>query len=293
MVPQITHLIPEVAAHQYTAAPSSTIVSAAKSLQVTIRGVLGSEYETFLQGSYKNDTGVPDLNDVDVVALRKHTYSRVFTNLPPGEPITWDAIFTDVQSRLEASHHYRGKTERGDKCIKVNTLFKADVVPAVHLGSPSIDPIAVYSFREGSERKNYPRVHYEHGKHKNASTAGNYKPTVRMFKRWTRNWFGGTDVAPSFYIECLVHSVPDGLFTSDPPDTFVRIADHIVNKLNRYSVVMSVAGDKDILTSDEWSPEKFDAVQGQVGRSLSLAAQAFNAMSSEQAGRLWREAFNE
>jgi hypothetical protein len=53
-------------------------VAAAKSVQETIRSVLGGDYETFLQGSYRNDTGVPDLNDVDVVALRKWTTSAVF-----------------------------------------------------------------------------------------------------------------------------------------------------------------------------------------------------------------------
>lgn len=293
MASRLTHLIPDAAARRYTAAPAPSTVSAAKSLQESIRDVLGNDYDTFLQGSYKNNTGVPNLNDVDVVALRKHTYTRVFTDLPPGEPITWEAIFADVQSRLEASHHYRGKTELGDKCITVNTTFKADVVPAVHLGDPAIDPIAVHSFRQASERKNYPRDHYERGVEKHARTANNYKPTVRMFKRWSRSWFAGTDMAPSFYVECLVHSVRDGFFTSDPPGTFLLVADHIVNKLSRSSVIMSVAGDKDILTSAEWSPDKFEVFQARLSESLSLAVQAFNATSSSHAERLWRETFDE
>jgi hypothetical protein len=194
---------------------------------------------------------------------------------------------------LDASYHYSGKTERGDKCIKINTNFKADVIPAVRIGAVEYDPIAVYSFREGSERKNYPRDHYQRNTEKQARTSGNYKPTVRMFKRWTRNWFAGTGVAPSFYVECLIHSVQDGFFTSDPPGTFLLVADHIVNQLTRNSVVMSVAGDKDILTSAEWDPAKFERFQAQLGRSLVLVGQAFNATSGWQAERLWREAFNE
>ncbi len=293
MVSQVSHVIPDTAARRYTAAPAPTTVTAAKTLQETIRAVLGSDYETFLQGSYKNDTGVPDLNDVDVVALRKTYYSTHFTGKPATNPVSWATIFQQVQDRLEASHHYRGKTERGDKCIKVNTNFKADVVPAICIGDVGDDPIAVYSFRERSERKNYPRDHYERNKEKQARTADNYKPTVRMFKRWTRNWFAGTDVAPSFYVECLIHCVPDSLFTGDPPATFLLVADHIVNKLTRISVIMSVAGDKDILTGAEWPPDKFETFQAQLSQSLGLVAQALNATSGWQAEQLWREAFNE
>lgn len=293
MVSQISHLIPDTAARRYMAAPAPTIVTAAKSVQETIRSVLGGDYETFLQGSYRNDTGVPDLNDVDVVALRKWTTSAVFGGSTGGGTISWDQIFREIQDRLEASHHYRGKTERGDKCVKVNTNFKADVIPAVRIGDFEDDPIAVYSFREGSERKNYPRDHYERNKEKQARTVDNYKPTVRMFKRWTRNWFSGTDVAPSFYVECLIHSMQDGFFTSDPPGTFLLVADYIVNKLTRNDVIMSVADDKDILTNAEWSPTRFGTYQAQLSQSLSLVGQAFNATYSTQAERLWREAFNE
>lgn len=288
-----SHLISASAAARYTAAPAATTVTAAKSLQESIRDVLGSGYETFLQGSYKNDTGIPDLNDVDVVALRKWTTSTVFTGQIATNPISWDQIFREVQEALEASHHYRGKTERGDKCIKVNTIFHADVIPAVCIGDVSTDPIAVYSFRQGRERKNFPRVHYANNVSKQARTRDSYKPTVRMFKRWVRNWFPGTDTAPSFYVECLIHSVPDDKFSLDPVASFLLVGSYIVNQLSRSSVIMSVAGDKDILTSAEWDPAKFEVFQSQLALSVSLAAQAIIATSIDEANQYWRQAFNE
>lgn len=85
----------------------------------------------------------------------------------------------------------------------------------------------------------------------------------------------------------------DDLFTSDPPGTFLLVADHIVNKLDRNDVIWSVAGDKDILTSAEWPPANFERFQAQLRQSLSLVGQSFNATSGWQAERLWREAFNE
>jgi hypothetical protein len=287
------HLIPTAAVARYTAAPAATTVAAAKSLQESIRDVLGSDYETFLQGSYKNDTGIPDLNDVDIVALRKSTTSGVFSGVVPIYLISWEQIFREVQTALEASNHYRGKTELGDKCIKVNTNFKADVIPAVRIGDVATDPIAVYSFREGRERQNFPRNHYANNVSKQARTAGAYKATVRMFKRWARNWFPWTDTAPSFYVECLIHSMPDDNFSPDPAASFLLVGDHIANQLHRYSVIMSVAGDKDILTSAEWEPDKFEAFQAQLTLSVNLVARAFNATSSAHASHYWRQAFNE
>jgi len=287
------HLIPASAIARYTAAPAPTTVAAAKSLQESICNVLGSGYETFLQGSYRNDTGIPDLNDVDIVALRKWTTSAVFNGPQSGHSISWEQIFQEVQNALEASYHYRGKTHRGDKCIKVDTNFKADVIPAVRIGDVATDPIAVYSFREQSERKNSPRDHYANNVAKQTRTGGAYKPTVRMFKRWVRNWFPWTDTAPSFYVECLIHSVPDDQFDSDPAASFLLVGNYIVNQINRYSVILSVAGDKDILTSAEWDPSKFETFQAQLAMSVRLVALAFSATSSNEANRYWQLAFNE
>lgn len=72
------HLISLQAATRYTAAPAPTTVTAVKSLHENIRALLGDDYETVLQGSYKNDTSIPDLNDVDIVAIRKKIFSGTF-----------------------------------------------------------------------------------------------------------------------------------------------------------------------------------------------------------------------
>lgn len=50
------NLVPEGDAKRYEAAPPQSTIDAVKRLHSTIRDVLGSSYETFLQGSYKNDT---------------------------------------------------------------------------------------------------------------------------------------------------------------------------------------------------------------------------------------------
>jgi hypothetical protein len=287
------HLIPATAIDRYSAAPAPSTVDAVKSLHENIRSVLGAGYETFLQGSYRNDTGVADLNDVDIVAIRKNTTSSHFTGIPPSIPISWDTIFDEVQQKLEGSYHYRGKTERGDKCITVNTNFHADVVPAVQITTADADPIAVYSFRYASERKNYPRIHARNNTDKHQRTKDNYKPMVRVFKRWSKNWFAGTKTAPSFYVECLVHWVPTEEFVSDRALSFFMIGNHIVQTVTATTYVPSVAGDKDILTSTEWDWERFSRFQRQLTQSTLDVGQALQATNQDEARRLWRKAFNE
>lgn len=287
------HLIPEAAMVRYTAAPSTTKIDQAVSLQNTIRSVLGSDYETFLQGSYRNTTGVADINDVDIVALHKDVYSGIFSGRIWEPKVSWDSVFSGIQSRLEASPHYKGRTTVGDKCITVNTNFKADVVPAVMISDVESDPIAICSRRTYTERKNYPRVHYQNNVTKQSATASAYKPTVRMFKRWTRNWFHGTKIAPSFYVECLIYNVPNYHFSLDPAVSYVAVADYIVKNFDRYSVIKSVAGDKDILTSEEWAPDSFERFQLQLSASNISVARAINAATIADATMHWKAAFRE
>ena len=288
------HLIPATAIERYSAAPAPSTVTAVKSLHENIRSILGSEYNTFLQGSYKNDTGVADINDVDIVAVRLGTRS---THFNPGmrndSPITWTQIFQEVRNALEGTYEYRGKTIPGDKCIKVNTTFKADVVPAVQISADGSDPISIFSFREGTERKNFPRIHYQNNVDKNARTGGLYKPTVRMFKQWVRNWFPEANVAPSFYVECLVHSVPDANFHTDLAWAFFSVAHYIEKEIKTSTVVYSVAGDKDILVVDEWDVTRFLQFQTKLSSVTGKVAQALRAANEADARIYWRGAFNE
>jgi hypothetical protein len=287
------HMISQSALDRYTASPSQTRTDAVKSLHETIRAVLGGEYETFLQGSYRNDTGVADINDVDIIALRTGLVSTHFTGVASTNSVPWTRIFADLQAALESAAQYRGKTQQGDKCIKVLTSINADVVPGVRIGTADADPVAVFSRREASERKNYPRQHYRIGVDKNYATNGAFKPSVRLFKHWARNWFVDPQTAPSFYLESLVHSRPNNEFALDAASAFVLLASGITKDVSRSSVVRTVAGDKDILVASEWNPDRFEVFKTQLNTSLGLAARAYSAKTSVEADRLWRSAFNE
>src|SRR5689334_16972490 len=126
----LAHYISDEAVQRYAAGPGDLMVGRAVALHEELRGFLGADYDTFLQGSYRNNTGRRDLNDVDIVALRRYTRSRVFNPTPATATITWEQIFADVQARIEAGANgkYRGRTKRGDKCITVTgDYLHADV----------------------------------------------------------------------------------------------------------------------------------------------------------------------
>jgi hypothetical protein len=287
-------LISDELVSRYSASPSSAKVDQATSLRESVEEALGSDYKVFLQGSYRNNTGVADLNDVDIVALSKSVYSTVGRG-PPAYPVSWDEIFGRVERALNAHWRFQGRVSRGDKCVKVATELKLDVVPAIYRHDPETDPIEVYSFREASRRDNYPRVHWQNGVAKNNAlhTDGAFKPTVRLFKRWARNVLSDPKVAPSFYIECAVHHVPDDRFNTYLPVSFVRVGLYLIQEVSRTTVVNSVAGDKDILVSPEWLPDRFEQFQGELAPSIIAAGEALSATTTTEANRLWRKAFGE
>lgn len=292
----MSHFIPTSVTDRLTCGPSATKITQVANLQNYIQGLLGDTHHTFLQGSYKNDTAISDINDVDIVAVRISTYSTVHTGLRFDTQIPWEEIFSEIENKLRSQSKYKWTVTRGDKCIKVRGAFDADVVPAVQVSSdPKSDPIVVYSFRTGVEKINSPRQHYENGVAKSKSTNGQYKPTVRMFKNWVRNHFGNNKTAvSSFKVEALVHGLSDASFLTDPVANFIIGADEILKKVNTRSVlpirIPSVCGCEDI--TQDWSLVGRGMFTNQLQVSLDSAGRAYKATSATDAERHWRAAFN-
>ncbi|TQR85668.1 nucleotidyltransferase [Mycobacterium hodleri] len=273
---------------RYSAGPSSARTTTVKSLQESVRAALaadeGTNFDTFLQGSYRNGTAIADINDVDIVALYDPWQA-------PASRDNWNWLFNRIATILRASPLVSGAVTLGDKCVKLDGTLHVDIVPAI---SPrpysSTDPITVYSRNNWEERPNYPRTHYQRGVAKQAFTDDTYKATVRLFKRWVRQYPSLN--APSFYIECAVHSVNSTAFSPYLPLSFagtaVKIADY-----SRHSVIMSVAGDKDILVPAEWDPDDFEDFQRRLKADTKYVLDAITSDSQTAADRLWKLAFGD
>jgi len=199
-------------------------------------------YEVYLQGSYKNDTNIRGDSDVDVVVQLNSTF---FENLPVNlkrqfgfrdASYRWEEFRSDVLTAL-LNHYGPGRVREGRKSLKVQTPYlPADVVVSVQYHKYPEPPRSKDNFVEGmafwvrSEGRwviNYPKIHYENGVKKNEKTNKRYKPTVRMFKN-ARTYLVDRgvippDLAPSYFLECLLYNVPNDKFGPNLQSTFREV----------------------------------------------------------------------
>lgn len=294
----MSHNIPTIHIQKHTKGISSTRRTEVAKLQTHIQGLLGDTHHTFLQGSYANDTSTSDINDVDIVAVRKTTYSSVHTGLTFSTSIPWETIFSEIEVKLKNQNLYQWTVVRSDsgKCIEVRTSsFKADVVPAVQIDEDTKnDPIAIYSFKTGIEKINRPRTHIKNGVAKNNATNQNYKPAVRMFKNWANNHFVDMDIVSSYQIESLVYNTPNENFHNDHVYTFLFVGNHIAKLLSQRDLlpikISSVCGTDDITANWDISARQF--FKNKLKESLLHGLSAHKASFTQEAQKHWDNAFN-
>jgi len=242
---------------------------------------LDRDYEIYLQGSYKNSTNIYGDSDVDVVVQLNSTFRGDTSRLPPEEQTAYrsaypDATYTfanfrsDVLAALRAYYDVSLITE-GNKSIMVaaqSGRLDADVVPCLHYrkyryfrgfgDQEYVDGIVLDTQREGRQIISFPKPHYDNGVRKNGSTGNWYKPTVRLFKN-ARSYLVDnnrilSDLAPSYFLECLIYNVPDTQFGTD----FGNIFCNAVNWLQGANLEGFVCQSEQtqLFGADQWSIEK-------------------------------------
>jgi hypothetical protein len=106
---------------------------------------------------------------------------------------------------------------------------------------------------------NFPKAHIANGQNKNNifRTGGNYKPIVRMFKNArtylvNKNRIAG-NLAPSYFVECLLYNVPDNLFVTNRPQAMYGILEWL-----RTAYLQSFMSQNNVVllfgpTAEQWS----------------------------------------
>ena len=193
-------------------------------------------YEVFLQGSYKNDTNLGGDSDVDVVV-------RLASKLKPrvvvlsGEQLQEDGSHRFALERWQSFRDHAMKAmrarfgkavKRGRKTLKLpKGKIPADADLVVTLSYK--EGIGFYLPDEGRWVVSYPQLHHQRGLQKGKATNERFKRTIRMFMA-ARNQLVSKraltkEDAPSYFIECLLYNVPDGLFAPKLAPTYVAILD--------------------------------------------------------------------
>lgn len=211
-----------------------------------------STFQTFAQGSKRNNTDVPGDSDVDigVVALEDIT-NRAFaseasfsmerapvvreaTNSALGLAPTTDRHFRTTEFKENVylalvDHFGASNVKRANKCITVRSsalTLPADVVPCLpyrlyHGRDAYQEGIRIFPDR-GPAVVNFPEQHYRNGSTKNNSTGRRFKRIVRCLKRMENDLLSrGTikEATPSFLMECLLYRVDNDYFN---PESYVE-----------------------------------------------------------------------
>ncbi len=210
----------------------------------------GMTHDFYLQGSYRNDTNIRGDSDVDVVlemtsafhhdasAIPKYEQDRLDSSFQPASH-SWNDFRRETLRALEAGFG-RAMVSQGDKSIKLKAdppRLAADVLVCMeHRRYTSyysyVEGITFWALRDTRWIVNYPKEHYKNGAAKSARTWDRYKRTVRMFKnarsRLVSTGRISADLAPSYFIECLIYNAPDAAFQPGFQETYCSIVNWAV-----------------------------------------------------------------
>ncbi len=195
--------------------------------------------DRYLQGSYRNRTHIRADSDVDVVAELQSSFfynidrlgepeKALFKQLVPDATYLFAHFKRDVLQALVDAFGANSVTE-GNKCLNVAgnpDRSNADVLACLEHHTyrsfardrqKDYIPGIKFFTKSGAIVINWPKAHYQNGSAKNQNTDEKFKHLVRIFKHIRRLLVEATDltndVAPSYFIECLLFNVPDHLFS--------------------------------------------------------------------------------
>lgn len=239
--------IPEAQLDTWTALGS---VAQSRDTYATIKRVLEDSsspyhaynFDTFLQGSYGNDTNVYGDSDVDIVIRQTSLYYYNINGLTEPEQAAYRRDFpspaqytlrnfkADVSSWL-SERFTQDFDASGSKALFIrerNNRRNADVlVCARHKRFLSyqntqsqrfVDSVLFFT-SNGEEIINYPKQHSDSMTTQHQATNGWLKPAVRIFKNMRNKMISDgklrEGVAPSYYLEGLLYNVPPNVFQTN------------------------------------------------------------------------------
>lgn len=225
-----------------------------KVLEDTMSPYYLKSFESFLQGSYGNDTNVYRDSDVDIVfrldsvfyhdapLLPVDEYQAFQKAYPGAAPYGLPEFKADVAAWL--SKHFNG-VNAGSKAIFIPSSGNrrdCDVLVCArfkyyyrftNVNDESYAEGICFFLKDGTRIVNFPKQHRENCTLKHQSTNQWFKPTVRVFKNMRNHLVdsGGLadGVAPSYYIEGMLWNVPAENFGTDYQSTFIDVFNYLAN----------------------------------------------------------------
>lgn len=245
----------------------------------------------FLQGSYRQQTATYTINDIDIVAL------CALWQPGTGSGASWsrDDIFGTIAAPLLSDHRYRGKVRYdGDSmCVKVDLAIRLEILPVVYKqgnGDPAVEPFRLFRSESGKWEDGYAREHQRWLSWKNGTgqAGGNVIPAIKVFKH-LRSQFGAEAV--SFHQECLLFSLPNGLYQGEPADYLPALLEGIAARSAAEwyrQVLRTPCGDRDIFVPNEWALEDWVKFHELVTQLATIARAASLERDRDRGLQTWQ-----
>lgn len=197
------------------------------------------KYDIYLQGSYKNSTNIRGNSDVDIVVELSSVFYSNKEQLPADQLAEFNAYYETGKHKLAdfkkvvletlIGNYGEGNVKEGNKSIVIKGnegRLNADVICcASYREYKSFSRSNPHDYTEGitfwhknnnQQIRNFPKQHYDNGVSKNQSSGLNYKSIIRIIKNMNTKLVELTriadNLAPSYYVECMLYNVPSGSF---------------------------------------------------------------------------------
>lgn len=248
----------------------------------------------YLQGSYKQQTAIYTINDVDIVAR---------CSLPSLSAALWseqrwrrDELFETIAASLLADPRYQDKVRYGggSMCIKVDLGINVEILPVVHrpwVAGSDNEPFFLYRPKTKRWENGYARRHQQHLSDKNTQprTGGNFIPAIKVLKH-LRTHHGLEAV--SFHLECLLYALPDRLFRGSSAVCIAAIlhaiADTSADSWYNWKGVKTPCRERSLFSDTEWTREFWKTFHQWVVFFDSLAQTACLAPDKTVAIQTWQ-----
>lgn len=281
--------------------PSPTFVQQASREHESIRSLIENPNgqasilspKCFLQGSYKQDTAIYTINDVDLVVLCE--LWQPGSGGTGGRSYNRDQIFDIIASPLKADGRYRDKIRynNGSMCIKVDLGIKVEILPVVYKqgnNKHTQEPFRLYRPENNQWEDGYACYHQQWltWKNKSEKTGGNFKPAIKIFKHLRSQYKLN---AVSFHIESILFALPDSLFLGNPVEYITKILSYLAkwSADEWYQAdIKTPCGERSIFSVSEWHTDSWYEFHKLVQLWSRCANLASSAQDVNEAIKLWQ-----
>lgn len=251
----------------------------------------------FLQGSYKRDTAIHTIDDVDVVALCSLSYA------PQANRNTRDQVFEKIGDAIAVNETYASKVRYGKESVCVKVMLegiKIEVLPALRTKGARYEYEPFYMFSPSNDLDGngcwmtaFARYHQRLCTDKNALTDGLFMPMIKVLKHLRAE---DSDLAAedaiSFHLECLLHALKHSVYCGSMAECIEAVLTAIAGftpEKAEESALTSPCRDKKLFGASEWSLAAYRRFHTRATRWRRVAAKANQEKNRDKAIDAWKE----